>query len=96
MGGEELHHPILPSVNSVNAYINSILASSHENDENKHTIYHHGAELNAQMVVNSIDNWVIYGKISMVIGSIIGNNQPCPLFCTTLSKLEDRSNSQIS
>ena len=75
---EELHYPILPSVDSVNAYINSILASSHESDNSyKHTICHHGAELNAQMMINDFDNWVINRKISMAIGSTIGNNQPC-------------------
>ena len=88
MEEEELHNPILPSANSVNTFINSILASLHENDNSyKHTIYHHGAELNAQMMVNDIDNWVINRKISMAIGSTIGNNHPCPLFSTSLFKL---------
>ena len=60
---EELHYPTLPSVNSVNAYINSILANPHKNDDSiKQTICHHSAESNAQMMVNDIDNWVINGK----------------------------------
>ena len=54
---DELHYPILPSVDSVNTYINSILADSYENDDSyKHTICHHSAELNAQMMVNDFDN----------------------------------------
>ena len=94
---EELHYRILSSVNSANAYITSILAGSHENDSLcKHIICHHGAGLNARIVVKDIDYWVINGKISMSIGSTIGNNQPCPLFSTTLSKLEDRFTFQIS
>ena len=67
-----------------------MLASSYENnDPYKHSIGHHGAEMNAQMMVNDLNNWVINGKIFMAIGSTIGNNHPCPLFSTTLSKLED-------
>ena len=93
---EELYYPVLPSVDSVDAYINSILAGSYENDDSyKHTICDHSAELNAQMMINDIDNWLINRKISMVIGSTIRNNHRCPLFSTTLSKLEDRFNSQI-
>ena len=91
---EELNYPILLSVNHVNAYINYILANSHENDDSiKQTICHHGAEPNAQMMDNEINNWVINGKIFMAIGS---NNKPCPLFSTTPSQLEDRFTSQIS
>ena len=75
----ELNYPTLPFVNCVYAYINSILANSHENDDLiKQTICHHGVEPNAQMMDNEINNWVINGKIFMAIGSTIANNQPCP------------------
>ena len=86
----ELYNPVPPSVDSVDPYINSMLVGSYENDDShKHIICHHGAEQNAQMMVNNLNNWVINGKIYMAIGSTIDNNHPCPLFSTTLSKLED-------
>ena len=63
---KELNYPTLPSMNYVYAYINSILANSHENDDLiKHAICYHGAEPNAQMMDNEINNWIINGKIFM-------------------------------
>ena len=84
---DELYYPDLPSMDSVDAYINAVISNSHENNNSyDYDIYHQGAELNAQMMVNDLDNWDINRKISMAIGSTIENNCPCSLFTATLSK----------
>ena len=91
---DELHYVDLPSVHSVDAYIDSLLASSHENNcSHEQTICHRGTGIDSQMMVNDIDNFIITGKISMAIGSTIENNNPCSLFTNSSSELEDRFNS---
>ena len=72
--------------------LNAVIINSYENNNSfNFNIFHHGAESNAQMMANDLNNWIINGNISMVIESTIQNNHPCPLFTTILSDLEDNS-----
>ena len=109
---EEVSYFDLPSTSSVEAHIDSVLVNLYENVEahidfisansfkncnpKVATVSHSSAKLNAEAMVEDLNERIVQRNLSMAIGSMSTSTSPCPLFTTTLDELEDKFSSTIS
>ena len=96
---EEVSYFDLPSTSSVEAHIDSVFVNSYENVEahidfisansfkncnpQVATVCHSSAKLNAEAMVENLNERIIQRNLSMAIGSMSTSTSPCPQNHTT-------------
>ena len=98
----------LPTIDAVEARINSVLASAMQVEEevlepgsDPHTVPANCsmASIDMKTFTKKCSSFALQGKIAAAFGSVMaddGDNKDCPLFTTTLDELEFEFQSEIS
>ena len=74
MEDHEILYFDLPTIDVAEAHINTLFGNSHLDYHTKGgNIYQSSAELNAQMMVNKLDDWASKCNISIAAGSTVVN-----------------------
>ena len=93
----EISYFDLPTIDAVEAQINSLLKDSHLEYQTKGgTICHSSAELNAQKIVSKLEDWALRYNISSAIGNTVIGENSCILFSTSYDELDNKFSSSIS
>ena len=88
----------LPSIDIVEAHIDSVLVSSIKSDVSPlaKVSFISSVQVEQQHFYAVLQQDIVRRKIGMAIGSVTADIGPCPLFTSTLDELEDRFQSQAS
>ena len=86
-----------PTIDAIEAQINSTLINLHLEDQtNEGITCHSSAELDAQQKIHKLENWALQYNISSAMGTTTMGESSCALFSNVYNELDNKFSSNVS